>query len=95
MIDNTGMYQNYSVEGELKVKSDENISCEMKNMCAPVYECPQERCIHKQIIHEVPHIVPINTRIINHHIYRHTYSPCYTCSEENDVCNVNEHKCML
>ena len=52
----------------------------------PVYECPQERVINKEIVHEVPHICPINTRIVNHHIYRHTYSPCYTCCEEN-VCS--------
>ena len=96
MTDNMGMYQGYSVEGsaELKVTPDkmtENSSCcmEAPMMCPPVYECPQERCIHKQIIHEVPHVQPINTRIINHHIYRHTYTPCYTCTEENEVCNVN------
>lgn len=98
MIDNTGMYQNYSVEGEIKVKGDENMNMDMgmgcpmpmNNMCAPIYECPKERCIHREIVHNVPHIVPINTRIINHHIYRHTYSPCYTCTEENEVCNINE-----
>lgn len=54
----------------------------------PVYECPQERVVNREFVHEVPHIVPINTRIINHHIYRHSYSPCYTCCEENVVCNV-------
>lgn len=54
----------------------------------PVQECPQERVCHKEFVHEVPHIVPINTRVINHHIYRHTYTPCYTCCEENVVCNV-------
>ena len=98
MTDNMGMYQGYSVEGsaELKLTPDkmtsETGSCcamEAPMMCPPVYECPQERCIHKQIIHEVPHVQPINTRIINHHIYRHTYTPCYTCTEENEVCNVN------
>lgn len=62
-------------------------------VCAPVYECPQERVIHREIMHEVPHVCPINTRIVNHHIYRHTYSPCYTCCEENEVCNVNDCCC--
>ena len=93
MIDNMGMYQGYSVEGsaELKVTPDKKTesTCMEPMMCAPIYECPEERCIHKQIIHEVPHIKPINTRIINHHIYRHTYTPCYTCTEENEVCNIN------
>lgn len=59
-------------------------------VCPPVYECPQERCCHREIVHEVPHIVPVNTRIINHHIYKHSYSPCYTCTEENEVTNVYE-----
>lgn len=54
----------------------------------PVQECPQERVCHREFVHEVPHIVPINTRVINHHIYRHSYTPCYTCCEENVVCNV-------
>ena len=92
---NNGMYQGYSVEGsaELKVTPDKTMqydsSCEMPSVvCAPVYECPQEKCIHRQIVHEVPHVCPVNTRIINHHIYKHTYSPCYTCTEENEVSNV-------
>lgn len=54
----------------------------------PVYECPQERVVNREFVHEVPHIVPINTRVVNHHIYRHSYTPCYTCCEENVVCNV-------
>ena len=62
-------------------------------VCPPVYECPEERCIHREICHEVPHVCPINTRIINHHIYKHTYSPCYTCTEENVVSNVGEGCC--
>ena len=84
MIDNMGMYQGYSVEGSAELKltpdSKQTETCPQTMTCAPIYECPQERCIHKQIIHEVPHIQPINTRIIN---------PCYTCTEENEVCNVN------
>ena len=93
MKNNEGMYQNYNVEGsaEIKVTPDnsgyDNTMCMSQNPL--VYECPEERCVHKQIIHEVNHIKPINTRIINHHIYRHTYTPCYTCTEENEVCNVN------
>lgn len=97
-----GMYQGYSVEGsaELKVTPDktesyEGMSCGCPTMtgmvCPPVYECPQERCIHRQIVHEVPHVCPVNTRIINHHIYKHTYSPCYTCTEENEVCNIQDN----
>ena len=25
-------------------------------VCAPVYECPQERVIHREIMHEVPQV---------------------------------------
>ena len=53
--------------------------------CTPIYECPQERVCHRYICYEVPHIMPCNTRIINHHIYKHTFKPEYTCCEEN-VC---------
>ena len=60
-------------------------------ICPPLYECPEERVCHRYICHEVPHIKPCNTKIINHHIYRHTFTPCYTCCEENEVSNVYEN----
>lgn len=62
-------------------------------LCPPVYECPRETVCHRYICHEVPHIQPCNTRIINHHIYRHTYTPTYSCCEENEVQNVYENRC--
>ncbi len=62
-------------------------------VCPPVMECPQERVCHRQMMYEVPHIIPINTRIINHHIYRHTYQPMYTCTMEDEVCNVYDNNC--
>lgn len=73
-----------------------NMDCqtpEMGGMCPPIQECPQERVCHRYICYEVPHIMPCNTRIINHHVYRHTYTPCYTCCEENVVSNVYDRKC--
>ena len=60
------------------------------NMCPPIMECPQERCCHRYICHEVPHVIPCNTRIINHHVYKHTFTPAYTCCEENEYSNVYE-----
>ncbi len=63
------------------------------DMCVPVMECPQERVCHQQICHDVKHIVPINTRIINHHIYRHYYEPVYTCCMQDEICNVYDNKC--
>ena len=38
-------------------------------VCPPIYECPRETVCHRYICHEVPHIMPCNTRIINHHVY--------------------------
>jgi len=63
------------------------------SVCPPVYECPQERVCHRTICHEVPHICPCNTRIINHHVYRHSYTPCYSACEENVVSNVYDGCC--
>ena len=62
-------------------------------VCPPVYECPRETVCHRYICHEVPHIEPCHTRIINHHIYRHTFTPTYSCCEENEVQNVYERRC--
>ena len=64
-------------------------------MCPPIQECPQERVCHRYICYEVPHIMPCNTRVINHHIYRHTYTPCFTSCEENVVSNVYDQKCCF
>ena len=64
-------------------------------MCPPIQECPQERVCHRYICYEVPHIMPCNTRVINHHVYRHTYTPCFTTCEENVVSNVYDRKCCF
>ncbi len=53
----------------------------------------KERVINRTFIHEVPHTCPIHTRIINHHVYKHTYRPVYTCSEENVCSNVQCGSC--
>lgn len=55
------------------------------NVMNPIVEPGRERIVNRTFIHEVPHVCPINTRIINNHIYRHTYQPRYTCCEENVV----------
>jgi hypothetical protein len=51
------------------------------------------KCVEKEIYHEVPHVCPIHTHVINRHIYKHTYTPQYTCSEEEQVCNIDCGKC--
>ena len=62
-------------------------------MSTPIYECPQERVCHRYICHEVPHVMPCNTRIINHHVFRHTFTPEYTCCEENVCENIYGPRC--
>ena len=51
------------------------------------------KCVEKVYQHEVPHICPIHTHIINKHIYNHTYTPRYSCSEENQIINNDCGKC--
>ena len=61
--------------------------------CPVIYECPIGRVCHREIHHHVPHVCPINTRIVNHHIYNHTYTPQYTCCEENEKCDIYQGNC--
>ena len=68
---------------------------DMGMMTGPVMEPGRERVVQRDIVHEVKHVCPINTRIINHHVYRHTYSPMYTCTNEDVVSNVCEKSCGL
>ncbi|MEI3529659.1 MAG: CotD family spore coat protein [Bacilli bacterium] len=66
----------------------------MDNCCPRQNECEREvieptinKCVEREFCHEVPHVCPIHTHVINRHIYKHTYTPQYTCSEENQVVN--------
>ena len=58
---------------------------QMGSVMSPIIEPGRERIVNRTFVHEVPHVCPINTRIINNHIFRHTYQPRYTCCEENVV----------
>lgn len=63
-----------------------NVNTDMMNMgTSPVIEPMRERVVHKTIEHVVPHVCPVRTKVINHHVFKHTYQPNYTCCEEN-VC---------
>lgn len=55
-------------------------------MQRPIVEPMQERVVNRTIVHEVPHVCPMRTRIVNHHVFKHTYQPSYSCCEEN-VCS--------
>ncbi len=72
---------------------DGNMNMAQGGCNRPLIEPMQERCVHRTIMHEVPHICPIRTRVINHHIYKHTYRPEYSCCEENVVSNVDQGSC--
>ena len=58
----------------------------MVSTSSPIVEPGRERVVNRTFEHIVPHICPIRTRIVNHHIYKHTYRPAYSCCEEN-VCS--------
>ncbi len=80
------------------VNQDMEVDINMMNN-GPINNMPmnnngvQERVINRTFVHEVPHTCPIHTRIINHHVYKHTYRPVYTCSEENVCSNVECGSC--
>lgn len=67
-----------------------NIRCNEKesfiNEC-PIMEHETEIIKNKYINHNVEHIVPINTKYVNHHIYNHYYTLVYNYSE----CDVIEN----
>ena len=65
----------------------------MGTIQGPIIEPGRERVIQRNIIHEVKHVCPMNTKIINNHIFKHTYQPHYTCCEENTVTNVQCGSC--
>ena len=89
MMNNGCCYNNFEYMAQPSMIGQSNM------MCQPIYECPQERICHRYMCYEVPHIMPCNTKIINHHIYRHTYEPCYTTCEENVVSNVYDKNCCF
>lgn len=82
-------YEKVKYNNDNMMNNPESFSNSGVNMCCQsVCEMPRERVCHRYFCYEVPHIVPCNTRIINHHIYKHTYVPQYTCCEENECSNV-------
>ena len=66
--------------------------CQPKIQECPITEPTVTNCVEENIYHEVPHIIPMHTHVIRRHIYNHTYTPQYSCSEENQVIN-NECGC--
>ena len=98
-IDITNNNQNFNTN----TNDNMNFNNNMNNMnmgmpisgdvMSPVIEPGREWVVNRTFVHEVPHICPINTRIINNHVYKHTYQPRYTCCEENTCTNVQCGSC--
>jgi len=59
----------------------------------PIVHPGKERVVCRTICHNVQHICPVRTRIINNHVFKHTYRPEYSCCEENQVSHINEGSC--
>lgn len=98
---NNEYFQNMNME--TNISGDNNVVNQDMDVNMMNYQAPmmnnqmnqgvQERVINRTFVHEVPHTCPIHTRIINHHVYKHTYRPVYTCSEENVCSNVECGSC--
>ncbi len=73
--------------------NNKNNCCQRQLMEQVVEEPTITKCVEKNFYHEVPHVCPIHTHVINRHIYNHTYTPRYTCSEECQVVNNDCGKC--
>ncbi len=95
---NEDFFQNINMESNINgnnnfVNQDMDVDIMMNNSQPMNNNGVQERVINRTFVHEVPHTCPIHTRIINHHVYKHTYRPVYTCSEENVCSNVECGSC--
>ena len=86
-INNTFVAENIDIDMDnYPVTMDPNIDTAPGIMSQPIIEPMQQRVINRTIVHEVPHICPLQTKIVNHHVFKHTYQPSYSCCEEN-VCS--------
>ena len=97
-FDSSIVGNNNVIENEFDINMIGNSGTQMMPQGMPmiqggINEGVRERVINRTFVHEVPHVCPIHTRIINHHVYKHTYRPQYTCSEENTVSNVQCGSC--
>lgn len=85
---------------EIDVNQDQDFNNQMMGgapmmggMASPIIEPMKERVVNRTIEHVVPHVCPIRTKIINHHVFKHTYRPDYSCCEENVCSNVQCGSC--
>ena len=66
---------------------NKNCCCERQMPQDPIMEPPINKCIEREFYHEVQHCCPIHTHVVNKHIYNHTYTPQFTCDEEDVIIN--------
>lgn len=92
-INGNNNYINNDMDVDVMMSSNGSNMNNPQMMGNTMNEGIQERVINRTFVHEVPHVCPIHTRIINHHVYKHTYRPAYTCSEENVCSNVQCGSC--
>ena len=90
-ITNTNMNTNTNQNYNMGMMDNQTVN--FSTVQGPIIEPGRERVIQRNIIHEVKHVCPMNTRIINNHIFKHTYQPHYTCCEENTCTNVQCGSC--
>ena len=72
-INNSNTNTNQNVNMNMNENFDDVIESGMAT--GPIIEPGRERVVQRNIVHEVKHVCPMNTRIINNHIFRHTYQP--------------------
>lgn len=86
-VNNTFNAENMDVDMNIEMNNNQMMGPAMAGTTQrPIIEPMQERVVNRTIMHEVPHVCPMRTRVINHHVFRHTYQPSYSCCEEN-VCS--------
>lgn len=94
MIDIDNNQGNIDIDLNQMQSVNVNSAPQMVGGCqSPIVEPMQERVVQRTIMHEVPHVCPIRTKIVNNHVFRHTYQPSYSCCEENTVQNVQCGSC--
>ena len=88
-VNNTFNAENIDVDMNIEMANNQigNMAQPMAGgVQRPIIEPMQERIVNRTIVHEVPHVCPMRTKIVNHHVFKHTYQPSYSCCEEN-VCS--------
>lgn len=92
-INNTNSNMSTNTNQNVNMNMNETGPMGVGMVQGPIMEPGRQRVVQRNIVHEVRHVCPINTKIINNHIFRHTYQPHYTCCEENTVTNIQCGSC--